>query len=43
MIVLNYYNSGGHLVGQKWWGCEGQAPGSWGIVTSIHSPHFVPC
>jgi hypothetical protein len=43
MIVLDYYNANGTLVGQKWWGCEGQPPGSWGITTSIHGTHFVPC
>jgi hypothetical protein len=45
LLVVNYYSDGDKetLVGQKWRGCPGQAPGQWGRTSRFLDIHTVPC
>lgn len=40
LIVTDYFNSSGQLVGQKWRNC---GEGQWGVQTPKFKVRFIPC
>jgi hypothetical protein len=40
LIVTDYFNGNGDLVGQKWRSC---GEGQWGVQTSHFKIRFIPC
>jgi hypothetical protein len=42
LTIINYRTGDFEIVGQNWWGCNGQS-GSWGITTNLLFVTTAPC